>query len=270
MMFRVMMSELGHLGPITIRTYTLLLDAALLVGLGALAWRGWKIAEAPARWIDAGLGAIVGGLVLARLGHVAVHWTYFSEHQDEIAQVWKGGLNWHGAIVGGLIGLAAVGAWRGVPFRRAGDALALVLPLGAALTWAGCLASTCGHGREVRSLADYPTPLVGELPDLYGVVAPRLASQLYGVAFGLALFGVGLVLARIVRGSGVRLWIILALLGLGTFAIGFTRGDLVPTVGTLRLDQVLDLGIVALGVIGTIAAAWPIRSEQASEGENAD
>lgn len=265
-----MISELGHLGPITIRTYTLLLDVALLLGLGVLAWRGWWSAETPARWIDAGLGAILGGLVLARLGHVAIHWTYFGEHGDEIAQVWKGGLNWHGAVIGGLVGLAAVGAWRGVPFRRAGDALALVLPLCAALVWAGCLMSTCGHGREVRSLADYPAPLVGELPDLYGVVAPRLASQLYGIVFGLVLLGVGWGLSRIVRRPGVRLWITLALLGLGTFAIGFTRGDPILTVGPLRLDQVLDLGIVALGVIGATAAAWPTRSEQASEGGNAD
>jgi hypothetical protein len=59
----------------------------------------------------------------------------------------------------------------------------------------------------------------------------------------------------------VRFWLVLALLALGTFGIGFTRGDSVPMVGGLRLDQVLDL-LTAAGALATAAlAARPIQPE---------
>ena len=45
------------------------------------------------------------------------------------------------------------------------------------------------------------------------------------------------------------------------FGIGFWRGDSTFQVGRLALEQVLDLSIAGLGLIGTIAAAWPERKK---------
>jgi prolipoprotein diacylglyceryltransferase len=96
---------------------------------------------------------------------------------------------------------------------------------------------------------------VAELPDLYGIVAPRLATQLYGAMFGVLLCVLAWgVLPRVIHRSGIRFWVLMATLGAGIFAIGFARGDGVPMLGTLRLDQMLDLLVVAAGVIGTAAA----------------
>jgi phosphatidylglycerol:prolipoprotein diacylglycerol transferase len=167
-------------------------------------------------------------------------------------QVWRGGLDWHAALLGGLIGLALVCRWRGVRFPAALDALALALPLGAALTYTGCLMVSCGHGREVTSLADYPWPIALELPDLYGVILPRLASQLYGVAWSLIVLGIAAILTRRIRRGGVSFWPVLGLIAAGAFAIGFTRGDAAPTVGALRLDQALDLAVIGVALLGTI------------------
>src|SRR5438105_15756101 len=114
-----MASELGQIGPIVIRTYTLLLDLAILIGLIVLAWQGHRTEGRAAAWLDAGLGALVGGLILGRIVHVAIYWAYFSEHVDQIAQVWRGGMDWHGAVLGGLIGLALMCRWRSVSFDGA-------------------------------------------------------------------------------------------------------------------------------------------------------
>lgn len=241
-----MMPTLGQFGPITLRTYALLLDCAILVGLMTLAWQGWRLDREPAYWLDTGLGALVAGLVAARAGHVAIHWSYFSEHRGEMFEFWHGGLDWHGAILGGLIGLTVVARLRKLNFQQVSNTLVWVMPIGVMLVYVGCLMGSCAHGREVRSLADYPAPLVAELPDLYGVVAPRFTSQLYGALLGAVLFGVVVLL----RHTRVRLWIALVLLGLGTFGIGFTRGDAVPMVGVLRLDQILDLGVAVVGAAG--------------------
>lgn len=251
---RGMYPEVGQIGPIVIRTYTLLLDLAILIGLGMLAWRGWRTEGKPTRWLDSGLFALVGGIAGGRLEHVAIHGAYFVEHPVEILQIWNGGLGWHGAVILGLVFLALGGKVTGVRFAALSGVLSLALPLGAMLTYTGCLMNRCGHGREVESLVGYPPLLVAELPDVYGMVTPRLASQLYGIVFCLFLLIVSIVLARRVRRPEMRFWPVLALLGLGAFGIGFTRGDSNPMLGPLRLDQVLDLGMVAIGVAGTIRA----------------
>jgi phosphatidylglycerol:prolipoprotein diacylglycerol transferase len=249
-----------RIGQTIIRSYALMLDVAIIVGLLLLGVFGaLDDDKRPAAWVDAGLGALVGGIVGGRLGHVAIHWQYFAEHPEGIVKVWQGGLDWHGAVLGGLLALLLVCRVRGVGFRQISDALAFILPMGAALANTGCLMVSCGHGREVASLADYHPPIALELPDLYGVVAPRLASQLYGVVLSLLLIGVAGLLAWRITQVGVRFWLVLALLALGTFGIGFTRGDSVPMVGALRLDQVLDLLISAGALAAAVLAARPIR-----------
>ncbi len=252
-----MLPEIGHIGPFVIRTYTLLLDLAILIGLAVLAWEGWRLDDEPAEWVDAGLSALVGGIVFGRLLHVAIHWPYFSEYTSEIVQLWRGGLDWHGAIIGGLATLAIFSALRGLHYRQITDTLSLILPLGTILVYTACLASGCGYGRELASLSDAPRFLLIEAPDLYGILAPRLASQLYGIALGLIMLGLSAILTLSLHRIGVRFWLILAVLGLGTFGIGFTLGDTMPMLGPLRLDQTLDLLMAALGLGGAWLAARP-------------
>jgi phosphatidylglycerol:prolipoprotein diacylglycerol transferase len=102
-----------QIGSITISTYTALISLGAAVGLAALYWR------APAgkntRWLDAGLAAMVGGLIGARLVYVAANADYYLPHLEEIVQVWQGGLAWPGAP---LAALAAPGFTRGAPARR--------------------------------------------------------------------------------------------------------------------------------------------------------
>lgn len=249
-----MAPELGQVGPVVIRTYTLFLDAAIVAGLIILASYGWQKEQRPAAWMDAGLGALVVGVIVGRLGHVAIYWAYFANHREQIFEVWRGGLDWHGAVVGGFVGLAIISAVRKVEMAAALGAVAIILPLSAALTYTGCLMTSCSHGREVESLANYPPGIAAELPDLYGVMAPRLASQAYGIALAIVVLGIALFLESKLRWPpALRFWIALALIAAGVFAIGFTQGDEVPTVGVLRLDQVLDLIIAGMAVVGIAA-----------------
>jgi phosphatidylglycerol:prolipoprotein diacylglycerol transferase len=252
---RGMMPELLRIGPIVIQTYTVLLDLAILGGLGTLAWQGWRTGQQAVAWLDAGLSALLGGIVMGRVEHILIHWEYFSGHADEIVQLWRGGLGWHGAVAGGLAGLAIFCAVRRLSFRQIADTLALILPTGAIFAYAGCLMARCGYGQEVETLAGYPPLVAAELPDLYGIVAPRLASQLYGIVWGVVLIGGVVLMTKLIRRPGVRLWLVLILLGAGSFGIGFTRGDAALSVGTLRLDQVLDLVIATAGLLGTLLSS---------------
>nr|MBN1229589.1 prolipoprotein diacylglyceryl transferase [Anaerolineae bacterium] len=179
-----MLPELGRIGPVVIHTYTVLLDVAFLVGLIALARRGLHTDQNPAAWVDVGLIALLGGIMGGRAAHVAVHWSYFSNHLGETYRVWLGGLDWHGAVAGGIPGLLLGARLRGVGWVDVLDVMSWVLPVGSILGSLGCLMSRCGYGREVATLADYPLVIASELPDIYGIVAPRLNSQLFAMAAG--------------------------------------------------------------------------------------
>jgi phosphatidylglycerol:prolipoprotein diacylglycerol transferase len=233
-------------GPLTLSTYTLILDAAIAAGLVWLWWSGRRD-NMGRRWLDAGLFALAGGLIGARAAFVALNWAYFGDHLVEAVQIWTGGLNGHGALIG-----AVMGGWLGCKVRRvdAGaffDAAAPIFPLLVIAGWAGCRVTACGYGAEVRSLAD-PSPIaVAELHDIYRVRAPRYDTQLYGILLGGTLMGLAAIMAR--RGVRGRLWPLVILYALGAFAIGFWRGDPVPQIGPLRADQALDLAVGALALI---------------------
>jgi phosphatidylglycerol---prolipoprotein diacylglyceryl transferase len=248
--------ELFRIGRIIIQSYTVLLDVAVVAGLGALAWRGHRTQQRAHAWIDAGLAALLAGIIGGRIEHGIIHWEYFVEHPVELLEVWNGGLGWHMAIILGLIGLLAACRVLKIDWREAFDTVTIPLALGVGLAHVGCLLSRCAYGREIRSLADYPPYLVAELPDMYNVVLPRFSTQLYGIALGVVLLIVSIVLSRVVRRPGVLIWPVLALLGLGMFGIGFYRGDSVPMSGLFRIDQAFDLAIAALGIILTAITAW--------------
>ncbi|MBN1120233.1 MAG: prolipoprotein diacylglyceryl transferase [Anaerolineae bacterium] len=248
--------ELFRIGRIVVQSYTVLLDVAVVAGLAALAWRGHRTQQRSHAWIDTGLAALLAGIVGGRIEHGIIHWTYFAEHPIELLQVWNGGLGWHMAIILGMIGLLVTCRLLKIDWRTAFDTLTIPLALGAGLTHAGCLLSRCAYGEEVQSLADYPSYLVAELPDMYNVILPRFSTQLYGIALGVVLLIVAVVLSRVIRRPGVMIWPILALLGVGMFGIGFYRGDSVPMAGQFRLDQVFDLAVAALGIILTAITAW--------------
>lgn len=259
-----MYPELLRIGPYSIGSYTLLLNIAILTGLGLITWRGQLETGRPLDWFDAGLAALVGGVIGGRAAHVAVHMSYFSGNLRESWQIWHGGLLWHGAIAGGLLALLIYARLLGQPARPFLDGLSWALPLAAFLIYSGCLLSSCGHGREIASLAELPAPLALELPDLYGLRAPRLASQVYGMVLSILLLAVSAGLGRLRLAQGVAFWLLLGLLGLGAFGIGFTRGDAVPMLGSLRLDQLLDLLVVVLGFSAAIWSAAPPRPQPES------
>ena len=234
-----MLSPYLSFGGFNVAIYSL----SLALGLALSAAVGGYAARAifrPAQVIDACLAAIVGGLVGARVEHVLLHWDYFSANLSEALRLNAGGLDWHGAVIGALVGLALVSRLRRIDARRMLALFAPALPLLALAGWIGCAAAACAYGAEVDTLALHPEYAVWEARDVYGMLAPRYSTQRFGMILALILIPVGLA----ARGER-RFWLLLGLLSAGMFAIGFVRGDAVPLVAGLRADQWLDIGFVA-------------------------
>ncbi|MBN2470169.1 MAG: prolipoprotein diacylglyceryl transferase [Anaerolineae bacterium] len=262
------MSPIIDFGLFSLPAYPALHALAILAGFAALIWKG-RASRSFLPWVDAGLGGLIFGLAGGRLAHVLLNAAYFRHHPAEAFALRAGGLDWHGALIGALVGLLLVARWRRVPLRPALEALALVWPLGLLLGWAACRMAACGYGAEVWTLADFPGWAAGELPDLYGEIVPRYNTQVFGMALGAALLGLMALAAwrGWLRGAR-RLGLVLALSGPGMFAIGFFRGDGQPgPLPGLSWDQALDLGVIALGVaLGvTEALAGRMASHRATE-----
>lgn len=239
-------------GSSTLQAFNLLLILAITMSLGAslYARRGMRAALA-----DVYLGILVGAIIGARAGHILLNAAYFADHWAETLRVNAGGLDWHGAVIGGLIGLLLAARRCRVDYRLILADLALALPLLAGFTWWGCLYANCGYGAEVDTLARYPALLVAELPDVYGLPAPRYNTQLMGMVIAALLLLWVLIMRRRAGPNKAHFWPALALLSLAMFAIGFLRADYATIIIGLRADQWLDLLILALALWQGIGSA---------------
>nr|MBN1229549.1 hypothetical protein [Anaerolineae bacterium] len=79
---------------------------------------------------------------------------------------------------------------------------------------------------------------------------------LFAMAAGAMALLVAVLLLRLQVQAGVTFWIVLVVLSLGFFGVGFTRGEAGPLVGSLLLDQVLDLVLAGGGLFGAALVFW--------------
>jgi phosphatidylglycerol:prolipoprotein diacylglycerol transferase len=219
--------------------------------------------------------ALLGAVAGARLFHVLLNWNYFADALNEITMISLGGLDWHGAVLGGIVGLLLVlkiqnfvGTRRALSlhipsapeipsFHALLDALTPALPLVGLAGWWGCLAASCGYGTQVDNLSHYPAFAVAETADVYGIVVPRYNTQ----NFGLILSAVVLLVVALLFWRGWlryrRFWLTLFALSVGMFVIGFFRGDHALIFAGLRADQLLDLLFAAGAVIALVFTRPP-------------
>ena len=183
-----------HLGPLPLRWYALAYIGGFIV-----AWFGMRaLVSNDALWapdaarpsrdsIDDLLANVAFGIIIGgRLGHVLIYDpAFYLAHPLEILATWKGGMAFHGGLIGGLIGMALFARKTGAPFLTVSDICAAVTPVG---LFFGRLANFIKPemwGRE----SDVPWAMV--FPGAGD--APRHPSQLYeagleGVALGLLLW----------------------------------------------------------------------------------
>ncbi|MGD9542640.1 MAG: prolipoprotein diacylglyceryl transferase [Methylocystis sp.] len=210
-----------NIGPVPLRWYALAYIGGFIFG-----WLGMRALVAnDALWrrgqprptreslddllVFVAFGVIIGG----RLGHVLIYDpAFYFAHPLEILQTWKGGMAFHGGLVGAMIGMALYARRSAMPLLTVSDICAAVAPIG---IFFGRLANFIKPemwGRESDAPWAMAFPGAGEIP--------RHPSQLYeagleGVALGLllwfaarhgalkhpglvtGLFGVGYGLARI-------------------------------------------------------------------------
>lgn len=191
-------------------------------------------------FLDGALIVFAASWIGARAYHVALNWDYYATRQNEIAQIGLGGLAMRGALIAGFLALAVYARGRGLRFSRIADATTLGLCLGQAMGWGGALAWGANYG----VISD--SPIAVDLPDAYGLFAPRFPLQAAEIGLFACLF-VGLLILAFRKPSAGSLFLLYVLLtSAAQFALGFQRGDETLFVGALRFDQVVDAALVLL------------------------
>lgn len=237
-----------RLGPFAVRWYGLAYLAGFAVAYHLLrrmiARGGLRL---PAERLSDLLGALVLGVVLGgRFGWwIFYHRSGFDEEPWwEPFAIWRGGMSFHGGLIGVVLALL-IWSWRRAPFWNIADALALVAPVGLFL---GRLANFVN-----AELVGRPT-LVPWGVLFPGDVTPRHPSQIYeAILEGPLLFLVLSLVRR--RGCGtdgrVAGWFV-SFYGAFRFAAEFTR-EPDPQLGFvmfgwLTMGQLLSGALVLAGV----------------------
>jgi phosphatidylglycerol:prolipoprotein diacylglycerol transferase len=256
-----------QLGPLAIRWYALAYIAGLLAGWALIRrvvaderYWGGRPRPTPESIDDflvyAALGTVIGG----RLGNVLFYDPgYYLAHPIEIFEVWRGGMAYHGGMIGVFVGVLLFARRYKVPWLTVLDLACLVAPIGIFLGRIANFIKPELWGRPT----DAPWAMV--FPGSDGL--PRHPSQLYEAALeGAANF---VALWLIARGGGLQRR------GLTTGAFGVIYGlarifceffrDPDPKLealgGGLTMGMVLSAPMVLIGA-GVIV--WSLRRSAAT------
>ena len=167
-------------GPLDLRVNNAYPWVFAIGALISLLWLGLQPAKQEsdqAVRIDAGLIALLAGLIGARIGYVATHWSYFSQRPDQAFYFWQGGLSWAAGAFGALIGLGVYVLLSRHSFWRLVDALAIPAAIVASAAWLGCLIDRCAYGFRTS-----PGLLTPPAPDMIGNISTTLAYSSPGRA----------------------------------------------------------------------------------------
>lgn len=176
-----------QLGPLAIRWYGLMYLAGFLAFLvlgkrraASQPWHGMTAESVDDLLFYGALGVVLGG----RLGQVLFYEPgYYFAHPGEILAVWKGGMSFHGGLLGVLLAMALWARKNGRTFFQVTDFIAPLVPLGLMAGRIGNFINGELWGRVAS--ADFPLAMIFPQVDLL----PRHPSPLYQAAGeGLLLF----------------------------------------------------------------------------------
>ncbi len=257
-------------GVFRLPSYGFMILCGFLVCLWLFQRRGRRVGLNPAALFDIALISLLCGIVGARIFFVIYDWSDFAGQPWRVLYVWQGGLVFFGGLVGGLAGMIVSIRVRGLPVWTTLDVAGSLMPLAHAFGRTGCFLNGCCFGKVTSSWVGVAFPRV---LDESGAVAgcpvfshhlgqglvtasqthslPVHPTQLYAVAYNLAIFGaLSLLLPRRRRPGDVG-WFYIVLYCTARFTNELFRGDTGPVawLGGLTIFQGIALAGVALGLV---------------------
>lgn len=185
---------IAQLGPFQLGWHGLFTALALGVALWLAGYLGVRRGLSQDSIYAVGGWGVVGGIIGARLFHVADHLSFYVQNPLLIPQVWEGGIAVYGAFIGGLVG-GFIAAWR--MRLDPGPLLDIAAPamlVGQAIGRLGCLSNGDAWGAPVTKQCPLCLAIIYTHPnallpaELKGV--PTYAYPAYEILAALVLLGI--------------------------------------------------------------------------------
>ncbi len=245
-----------HLGPLSVHWYGLMYLAGFFIGWWLLARRArdarWGFTQEQVSDIlfYTALGVIIGG----RLGYMFFYdWPDLRDNPWFIFQVWKGGMSFHGGLIGVIIALACYARSIQHSVVRIADFIAPVVPVGLGLGRIGNFINGELWGRVTTVPWGMVFPNGGPLP--------RHPSQLYEFFFeGIILFLILWIYSAKPRPLGATSGLFLIGYGAIRFSLEFFRepDQQIGYIawGWLTKGQLLSFPMMLIGILIMSWAYW--------------
>lgn len=234
---------------------------AVLLGLGASVGC-WEVIRTVcprerARWSTYLLLILLGALIGSRSWFV-LQMAFYSGQTTPFFSIWQGGLNWPGAVLGGLLVMVAfILIWH-LPPALTFDRMLPLFVLLPVTAWLGCWQMGCAYGQSLPSDSFWSLLILDEA----GTLSERFPLQFLAV---LLLLGLVLLLVFLQRrhlflpgqlaaatGAGLSLDLLL---------VAFLRADLQPRWQGLPVEAWAALVLLLVCVAAWFWAGWAARPE---------
>ena len=259
---------------------------AYLAGLGGGWWVITMLARRPQLWpnntapIEPGkvedllTWVVVGTILGGRLGSVLFyHPTYYLSNPLEILMIWRGGMSFHGGLIGVTLAGILYCRRNNLPMLQIADAMSFVIPIGLFLGRISNFinAELWGRPTDLPWGVVFPGEAAQFCPEVVGPCA-RHPSQLYEAALeGLLLGIIMLVLVfgfKALKRPGLLTGTFISVYAISRFLVEFVRQPDAQFVSLgnpigwavqfgdfgLTMGQILSLPMLAIGVFVLLKA----------------
>lgn len=155
-----MRPELFHIPgtDFAINSYGVVMIVGFLLALQLAKFLARRIGHDPEVYVNAGIVALVAGVIGARLSHVIENWPQYSDAADgfvrnflQAVNLRSGGLTFYGGLLFAFPVTIAYGLLMKVPIRRGMDIVAPCVMVGLGIGRIGCLLNGCCYGATCDS-----------------------------------------------------------------------------------------------------------------------
>jgi phosphatidylglycerol:prolipoprotein diacylglycerol transferase len=230
-----------QVGPLAIQTYPLTLMVAGWVALALGAQVATRLGLDGDHIYNAGLLALLAGLVGGRVGHVVAYWSAYQTQPAAVVALNPRAILLWPAIAAGMVAAGWYMARHRLPWAAAADAAGAGALAGYIVANLGALLA--GEGLGAPTAVPWAVTVWG---------TPRHPVQLYAAALGLvALAGVWWALRHAARPGAVA-WLAVLAVGTSTWLLDPFRAEAALVLGGLRSAQLAGLAAMLL-------ALWALR-----------
>lgn len=272
--------NLPLVGELTITTFGFMMALAFLSAYLVILLELKRQGADPDLAADILLGALIGGIVGAKLYFVLLYWERTAA--DPLGMLFsRQGLVWYGGLIGGALGVIILLRRRDVAVAYGADLVAPALALGYGVGRLGCFGVGDDYGKPTDSwvgvkFPEGSPPTTAESLRRWGVeVDPSIPdsevlavhpTQLYETALSLAIFALLWRWRKRPHAQGWLFGIWMLLAGVERLVVEFFRAKDDRFFGPFTLAQLISVALIAGGILIAVRVSASGRRAEARRG----